>query len=95
MSISSNKPSTFPLGTTTVTWTATDAAGNKATVTQLVTAVLGDSSTCCPAGTHVIVGSGASNNLVGTEGSDCILGLGGDATVDGHGGGLKKSVGRG
>jgi hypothetical protein len=30
---------TFPLGTTTVTWTATDAAGNTATATQAVTVV--------------------------------------------------------
>jgi hypothetical protein len=30
---------TFPLGTTTVTWTATDAAGNTATATQNVTVV--------------------------------------------------------
>jgi hypothetical protein len=32
-----NAPSSFPVGTTTVTWTATDAAGNTATATQLVT----------------------------------------------------------
>jgi hypothetical protein len=32
----SNAPSQFPIGNTTVTWTATDASGNTATATQLV-----------------------------------------------------------
>ncbi|WP_188502561.1 HYR domain-containing protein, partial [Pontibacter amylolyticus] len=36
-SIINNAPATFPLGNTTVTWTATDAAGNTATATQVVT----------------------------------------------------------
>ena len=35
--ISSDAPATFPLGTTVVTWTATDAAGNASTATQAVT----------------------------------------------------------
>lgn len=35
--ITSNAPSTFPLGRTTVTWTATDDAGNSSTDTQYVT----------------------------------------------------------
>ena len=34
--ISSDAPATFPLGTTTVTWTATDAAGNSSSATQQV-----------------------------------------------------------
>lgn len=36
-SVSNNAPSVFPKGTTTVTWTATDAAGNQSTATQTVT----------------------------------------------------------
>ena len=36
-SVSNNAPETFPVGTTTVTWTVTDAAGNTATATQTVT----------------------------------------------------------
>ena len=36
ITLSRNGPATFPLGTTTVVWTAEDAAGNKATCTQLV-----------------------------------------------------------
>ena len=35
----SDAPDSFPLGTTTVTWTATDAAGNVGTATQTVTVV--------------------------------------------------------
>ncbi len=37
--ITHDAPDVFPLGTTTVTWTATDAAGNAATATQRVTIV--------------------------------------------------------
>ena len=35
--ITDNAPDTFPLGDTTITWTATDAAGNEATAEQVVT----------------------------------------------------------
>jgi len=35
--ITNDAPATFPLGTTTVTWTATDASGNTATATQTIT----------------------------------------------------------
>jgi hypothetical protein len=35
--VTNNAPSTFAKGTTTVTWTATDASGNQATATQTVT----------------------------------------------------------
>jgi hypothetical protein len=34
-----NAPAQYPIGTTTVTWTATDAAGNTATATQTVTII--------------------------------------------------------
>ncbi|WP_040395884.1 HYR domain-containing protein [Cesiribacter andamanensis] len=37
ITVSNNAPTTFPLGNTTVIWTATDAAGNTASATQLVT----------------------------------------------------------
>ena len=36
VTITSNAPATFPVGTTTVTWTATDAYNNFSTTTQLV-----------------------------------------------------------
>lgn len=38
-SVTNNAPGLFPIGTTTVTWTVTDAAGNTATATQLVNVV--------------------------------------------------------
>ncbi|HJW45394.1 MAG TPA: HYR domain-containing protein [Lysobacter sp.] len=39
VSLTNNAPATFPLGTTTITWTATDAAGNSASATSTVTVV--------------------------------------------------------
>ena len=39
LSITNDAPATFQLGNTTVTWTVTDASGNKATATQLITVV--------------------------------------------------------
>ena len=36
-SVTNNAPSVYPTGTTTVTWTVTDAAGNTTTATQTVT----------------------------------------------------------
>lgn len=39
VTVSNDAPAAFPLGTTTVTWTAEDASGNVATATQLVTVV--------------------------------------------------------
>ncbi|MES2800792.1 MAG: HYR domain-containing protein [Bacteroidota bacterium] len=38
-SVTNNAPATFPLGTTTVTWTVLDGSGNTATCTQTVTVV--------------------------------------------------------
>ncbi|HPH85865.1 MAG TPA: SprB repeat-containing protein, partial [Ferruginibacter sp.] len=35
--VTNNAPASYPLGTTTVTWTVTDASGNSATATQTVT----------------------------------------------------------
>ena len=39
VSVTNNAPATFPVGITTVTYTATDATGNTATATQTVTVV--------------------------------------------------------
>lgn len=36
-SVTNNAPASFPLGETTVTWTATDESGNTATATQILT----------------------------------------------------------
>jgi RTX calcium-binding nonapeptide repeat (4 copies)/HYR domain len=83
VTVTSNAPSKFPLGTTTVTWTARDPAGNTRTATQRVTAVLGDDRSCCPAGTTIREGDNNRNTLRGTSGSDCILGKGGDDILEG------------
>jgi Ca2+-binding RTX toxin-like protein len=86
VTITNNAPAKFPLGTTLVTWTARDGAGNVSRATQAVTAVLGNSSSCCPAGSKIIVGTSNNDVLVGTSGADCILGLGGQDTISGGGG---------
>jgi uncharacterized delta-60 repeat protein len=93
--VTSNRPAKFNLGPTTVTWKATDASGNSVTATQLVTAELGDDTSCCPAGTNIMVGTEASNQLVGTSGSDCILGRGGDDVIDARDGNDYVSGGAG
>lgn len=49
-SISSNAPSTYPVGSTTVTWTATDGSGNTATCSHTVTVIDQQApSVSCPA----------------------------------------------
>ena len=93
--ITSDRPAKFPLGTTVVTWTATDAGGNTTRATQRVIAVLGDDASCCPTGSRIIQGTSASNQIVGTSGSDCILGRGGDDVIDGREGNDYISGGEG
>ena len=39
MTITGGAPGQYPLGTTTITWKATDGAGNSATATQVITVV--------------------------------------------------------
>ena len=39
VNLTHNAPATFPVGTTTITWTATDAAGNSSTTDQTITVV--------------------------------------------------------
>ncbi len=85
VTLTNNAPATYPLGTTVVTWTATSAAGT-VTATQSVIAKLGDSTTCCPAGSHVILGTPNNDTLNGTAGVDCILGRGGQDHINGLGG---------
>lgn len=86
VTVTNNAPSRFALGTTIVKWTARDGAGNVAVVTQAVTAVLDNSSSCCPVGTKIIMGTSNNDVLTGTSGADCILGLGGQDTINGQGG---------
>jgi Ca2+-binding RTX toxin-like protein len=86
VTVTNNAPPVFPLGQTTVTWTASDSAGNVRTATQLVTVVMGDDPSCCPPGSHIIMGTPNNDTLVGTDGPDCILGLGGQDHISGGGG---------
>ncbi|WP_148871268.1 Ig-like domain-containing protein, partial [Tenacibaculum adriaticum] len=53
-------PATFPIGDTTVTWTSTDAAGNTATCTQVVTVVdnINPTISACPSAVTVNVDAG-------------------------------------
>jgi len=86
VTIVNDAPSTFKAGVYTVTWRAVDRFGNQAVKTQKVTVGVGDSSACCPAGTHVIMGTTNNDTLTGTSGADCIIGLGGQDTIKGLGG---------
>jgi uncharacterized repeat protein (TIGR01451 family) len=63
LTVTNNAPASFPVGTNTVTWTATDASGNSATCMQTV--VVTDTQppviTTCPAQVNVVVNDGACN----------------------------------
>ncbi|WP_310381827.1 HYR domain-containing protein [Flavobacterium sp.] len=53
--ISNNAPTVFPIGSTSVTWTATDAAGNFATCTQIVTVSDDDKPVISSAGSNATI----------------------------------------
>lgn len=86
VTITNDAPAHFSVGTTIVRWTAKDGAGNAAVAIQTVTVTLGDDPSCCPAGTHIIIGTSNNDNITGTAGADCILGRGGQDTINGLGG---------
>ncbi|MEZ5001690.1 MAG: HYR domain-containing protein [Chitinophagales bacterium] len=68
VTLSGNAPAAYPLGATTVTWTATDAAGNTATCNQIVTVVDDDNPTIsCPA--TATVGTNSGCTYVGSIGT--------------------------
>jgi Ca2+-binding RTX toxin-like protein len=81
-----NAPSSFKAGVYTITWTATDPAGNSVSLPQKVTVGLGDNQACCPTGSTVRLGDGNNNTITGTSAVDCILGKGGQDTLRGMGG---------
>jgi Ca2+-binding RTX toxin-like protein len=95
VTITNNRPAKFPPGTTLVTWTATDAAGNTTTATQRVTLILRDDPACCPVGSNVILGTSNNDTLTGTTGSDCIFGRGAQDAINGGGGNDFISAGHG
>jgi hypothetical protein len=83
VTVTSDAPTSFHVGTTVVTWSAVDPAGNRTTATQTIKVVLGDDPSCCPVGTRVIMGTLGHDVLHGTPGSDCILGLDGADNING------------
>ncbi len=95
VTITDNRPTTFPLGNTTVTYTARDQAGNTTTRQQVVTAVVGDTAGCCPPGTTIVWGTPASETINGTSANECIIGLGGNDNINGGGGNDAISGGSG
>jgi Ca2+-binding RTX toxin-like protein len=95
VTVTHNAPAKFPLGTTIVTWTARDPAGNTTTRTQTVNTDLGDNPSCCPTGSNIMMGTSNSDVLNGTSGPDCIIGLGAQDTIRGNGGNDAISGGEG
>lgn len=87
VTITNNAPASYKAGVTFVTWQAVDAFGNLSSPqVQRVNVGLGDSSSCCPTGSNVIVGTSNNDTLTGTSGVDCILGKGAQDTIKGLGG---------
>jgi hypothetical protein len=59
-SITNDAPAVFPLGVTTITWTATDAAGNSTTCTQTVTVTDNELPTiACPGDLNLTADAGS------------------------------------
>jgi hypothetical protein len=65
VTVTNNAPASFPKGTTTVTWTATDDDNNQTTCTQTVTVVDDDPpSITCPANIIVPAAAGSCSAMV-------------------------------
>ncbi|MBI1827856.1 MAG: HYR domain-containing protein, partial [Thaumarchaeota archaeon] len=64
VTISNNAPSAFPIGTTTITWTAKDAAGNISNVTQTVDVVDTTAPTITPPKDITFEATSLNNNTV-------------------------------
>lgn len=78
--IYSNAPESFRTGATSVTWIATDNAGNSETALQQVMVY------ACgryPSEYNLVEGTEGSDVLDGTDGDDLIFGLGGDDVITG------------
>ncbi|HEY8110432.1 MAG TPA: HYR domain-containing protein, partial [Candidatus Nitrosotenuis sp.] len=77
-SVTNDSPESFPLGQTTITWTATDTSGNVETATQVISVVdtiapqitLPQDVTVeatGPAGTEVSIGQATASDAIGVE----------------------------
>ncbi len=76
-SISIVAPELFPIGMTTVTWTATDTSGNSSSDTQIVTVSDTTSPTITPA-TDIVVEATSSDGVsvdIGQTTATAILGV--------------------
>ena len=63
-SVTNNAPSVFPLGKTTITWTATDQSGNYATATQVVNIVDTTAPKITPQSTVTFEATSLNQNVV-------------------------------
>ena len=108
--ISNDAPEFFPLGATTVTWTATDASGNSVTSSQLVdiqacgnsisyyNMILGTEEGDVLSGTtlpDLIFAKGGDDFIIGDKGNDCIFGGEGDDIIFGNEGNDNITGGQG
>jgi len=83
VTVSKDAPASFKLGTTLVTWTAVDGAGNIARATQDVTVLLGDDPY---ADDDTLFGGNDGDTLAGGPGNDTLSGeAGNDALFGGPG----------
>ena len=78
--ITNDAPEVFPLGETLVTWTATDASGNSASSTQIISVQACGNS---PSYYNLIIGSEDDDLLIGTSLADLIFAKGGDDIISG------------
>lgn len=79
--ITNNASSTFPLGETIVTWTATDQFGNSGNLTQTVTVQACGKPT---SSYNLIIGGPEDDTLTGTNSADLIFGLEGNDIIKGE-----------
>ncbi|HHJ13189.1 MAG TPA: hypothetical protein ENJ79_02270, partial [Gammaproteobacteria bacterium] len=70
VSVTNNAPPIFPLGTTTVIWTATDANGNTTTAQQIVTVTPPNVAPVANAGPDLQVSEGMAGVLNGSASTD-------------------------
>jgi RHS repeat-associated protein len=79
VTVTNDAPATYPVGTTTVTWTVTDANGNSSTATQFVTVTLNDvtpPTITAPANIAAeATGTNTSVNLGTTTATDIVDGV--------------------
>ncbi len=85
VTISNDAPATYPTGTTTVTWTATDANGNSSTGTQSVTVNVPPPGNTIPgtSGDDALEGSAGDDTINGESGNDWLYGYAGNDTLNG------------